>query len=292
MLPSNNNILFESLENTLLDEKGVRLTIARLDKIHPIVSGNKLFKLYYFILEALTSGKTIYTFGGAYSNHLVATSYACREAGVKCTGFIRGEEEARSHTIAKCLEYGMEIRFVKRNEYYELQEDPGKKSPYILIPEGGYHPLGAKGASLIMDYVVGIGASHVCTPVGTATTVAGLIQNKGDFEIIAVPVIKNMTDLEKRINFLNGDNTASMPLVLDAYHFGGYAKSTPQLLDFMNYLYKTYSLATDFVYTGKMMFAIFDRIRKDYFPYGSHIVCIHTGGLQGNLSLPGNSLIF
>ncbi|HMJ47502.1 MAG TPA: pyridoxal-phosphate dependent enzyme, partial [Ferruginibacter sp.] len=274
MLPDYNNIVFERLQATLLDEKSIRLTIARLDKIHPVLSGNKIFKLYYFIQEALASShKTVCTFGGAYSNHLVATAYACREAGLKSIGYVRGDEGIQSHTITACKGYGMELRFIKRDEYYGLQAGM-KPGPFILIPEGGYHPTGAKGAALIMKSFAHLDASYICTPVGTATTAAGLIQNRRDHEIVLIPVIKNMTDLEKRIYFLNSGNTTYQPLVLDEYHFGGYAKKNGELLDFMNNLYNTFNLATDFVYTAKMMFAVFDRIKMDYFPRGSHIVCL------------------
>ena len=293
MFPVKFDILFEELENKLFADKGIRLTIARLDKIHPVISGNKIFKLHYFIQEAITENKAIITFGGAYSNHLVATAYACKEAGLACTGIVRGDKEANSHTLEKCTEFDMELKFTKRNEYYSLQEELNKsQGDYVLVPEGGYHPLGAKGAALIMNSLGKLKASHICLPVGTATTIAGLIQKRDEAEIVAIPVIRNMTDLNERINFLNSGNTGYRPLVLDTYHFGGYAKNTDTLLEFMNHLYNTYTLPTDFVYTAKMMFGIFDSIENDFFSSGSHIVAIHTGGLQGNLSLPPNTLTF
>lgn len=293
MVPDTNNISFEELQNSLLDDKKLRLTIARLDKIHPVVSGNKIFKLHYFLEEGLASAhKTICTFGGAYSNHLVATAFACKEAGLKSIGIVKRGEGKPTYTLSECIKYGMELHFVKRDEYKSVQDENKISGNYILIPEGGYHPTGAKGAALIMNSISHLMASHVCTPVGTATTLAGLLQNRSNQEIIAVPVIKNMTDIQERINFLNGGNTSYRPHVLDEYHFGGYAKRTSELLDFMNQLYKLFNIPTDFVYTGKLMFAVFDKIKKGFFPEGSHIVCLHTGGLQGNLSLPVNSLIF
>lgn len=292
MLPDTDNISFEEIENKLLHEKSIRLTIARLDKIHPVISGNKLFKLYYFLKDCLTSNhKTICTFGGAYSNHLVATAFACKEVGLHSIGIVRGEVEL-THTLSECIKYGMELRFAKREEYKKLQEKNHNSCNYIMVPQGGYHPTGSKGASLIMNKIQHIKASHICTSTGTATTIAGLIRyRKSDEMIIAVPAIKNMIDIKARINFLNG-NTSYIPHVLGEYHFGGYAKKTNELIDFMNQLYTSYNLKTDFIYTGKLFFAIFDQIKKGFFLEGSHIVCLHTGGLQGNLSLPPKDLIF
>jgi 1-aminocyclopropane-1-carboxylate deaminase len=111
-------------------------------------------------------------------------------------------------------------------------------------------------------------------------------------EIIAVPVIKGMTDLTKRLDFLFEEKTHLSPVIFSGYEFGGYAKNTPALIRFMNDLYTQFKLPTDFVYTGKMMHAMLDKINSNYFPMGSTIICLHTGGLQGNESLTPGRLVF
>jgi len=302
MLFPANDVINQQLHDDLFHEKQVHLSVLRLDAIHPVVSGNKLFKLHYFLQTAIQqSYEGIVTFGGPYSNHLVATAFACKTSGLKCTGIIRGEQPAfLSHTITKCCnDYGMVVKFIPRNQYDEREQPffiKDLKLEYpncLIVPDGGYHPMGAAGAALIMD-LINEDATHVCCAVGTATTLAGLMLGKKDNQqIIAIPVLKNMHDLQNRIEYLtnckySGQHLQTMP----DYHFGGYAKKNKELIDSMNQLYEKYRLPTDFVYTGKLMYGIIDSIKNGSFPKGSKIVCVHTGGLQGNLSLPPGTLVF
>ncbi|RYY65352.1 MAG: pyridoxal-phosphate dependent enzyme [Chitinophagaceae bacterium] len=295
MLFDIHNIIFDDLKSEFLERKEISLAVARLDKIHPVVSGNKLFKLHYF-LEAFQSGsyKSIQTFGGAYSNHLVATAFACQYLNIPCTGIIRGEEPRMlSSSLQQCLSYGMGLQFVNRSFYAGVAHQQPGDSNILIIPEGGFHPLGAKGASLIMDSITSKNATHVCLPVGTATTLAGIAQKiAADQTLIAIPVLKGFNDVDQRLTLLNGKTRNARLDVWPDYHFGGYAKYTSELIGFMNNIFRQYQLPTDFVYTGKMMFGIFDAISKDRFQPGAKIMCMHTGGLQGNASLPKGSLIF
>lgn len=274
--------------------------VARFDQVHPVVSGNKLFKLHEFLVRARETGKKqITTFGGAFSNHLVATAYACHMAGLRSKGFVRGEEPAMySHTLRHCREYGMELEFLSRERYRQVSGSihPGEKTQAdheeLFVPEGGFHPDGARGASLMMEYLRIIPATHIVLAVGTATTLAGILcGSSATQKVIAIPVLKNMSDVPDRLNYLEVP-AEKKPVIVDHVHFGGYAKHTPELLDYMNNLYRDYGLPTDFVYTGKMMYATRELILKRHIPDGSHILCIHTGGLQGNESLTKGSLIF
>ncbi len=292
------NISIDTIANDYLIKKKIGLSVLRLDKIHPIVSGNKLFKLHYFLEEAMTlTMQGLLTFGGAYSNHLVATAFACKIAGLKSVGFVRGEKAAKlSTTLNACIKYGMQINYLSRAEYDKkentdfLEKIRYKFKDFLIVPEGGFHPTGANGAALITNFI-DANCSHICTALGTATTMAGLIMGaKYNQEIIGVSVLKGMTDINEKINYLTGNHHTFK--LLDDYHFGGYAKKTPELINFMNQLYQQHNLPTDFVYTAKMMFGIFDAIEKGYFPTDSNITCLHTGGLQGNVSLPLNTLIF
>lgn len=298
MLFDTSNILLDIITNDSLKEKNIHLSVLRLDKIHPVISGNKLFKLHYFLQEAVQySLPGMVTFGGPYSNHLVATAFACKTLGLQSVGFIRGEKPAvLSPTLLACEQYGMLLQFISRTDYALkestdfLNEINTKWPGYTIIPEGGYGPKGAAGGALIIKYVP-INTTHICTAIGTATTFAGLVAGaQTKQQVIGIPVLKGMHDIAERVAFLT-DTTHPFEL-LDGYHFGGYAKKTPELLQFMNQLFDQYKIPTDFVYTAKMMFAIVDKIEKGYFAEGSNIVCLHTGGLQGNQSLPAGTLIF
>jgi 1-aminocyclopropane-1-carboxylate deaminase len=294
------NITIDKLEDNLFTQKEVSLSVLRLDKVHPIISGNKIFKLHYFLEQAIQQNKnTILTFGGAYSNHLVATAYACKQQNLRCIGIVRGEKpETLSHTLQHCIANNMELLFITREEYDKknkaeyLQTLQQQYNDAIIIPEGGYDNLGSMGASLIVDSINDSSYSHICVAVGTATTLSGILQ-KVDSKVIAIPALKGMKDIKDRINELTQKKYTTDKLVIwDNYHFGGYAKKTPALINFMNECWLKYSLPLDFVYTAKAFYGIIENIRMDYFPKDSNILFVHTGGLQGNLSLPPKTLLF
>lgn len=295
-------ISIDTLAQDLFAQKQVSVDVLRLDKVHPVVSGNKLFKLHYFLEEVMTSNhRTLLTFGGAYSNHLVATAFACQLAGINCIGIVRGEEPfPLSDTLQECRALGMQLKFISRESYAKKEEPAFPEAlekefgPFLLVPEGGYHPTGARGAALIMDLLSAGGYSHICTAVGTATTLAGLLLAAAPQQtIIAFPVLKNFTDTDKRMEYLLGDRSKINQLqVLGQYHFGGYAKKNQLLIDFMNQCWQSFQLPLDFVYTAKMLYGLFDAIKNDHFPKGSRVICLHTGGLQGNRSLAVDSLSY
>ena len=295
------DIKFDAVKNQPLDNLQIEWHIARLDLIHPIVSGNKLFKLDYYVEDALAAKKNILvTMGGAFSNHLVASAYYAHINGLKSIGLVRGEKaDHLSHTLKQCEAWGMHLAFFSREDYPQINEDniqqyiSYNKEDYFFIPEGGYGPAGTKGASQIMDAISPTNPDFITTAVGTGCTLSGLLHNKNSTaKIIAVPVIKGFHQLEKNMTDLLGMQTSPNFEVFNDYHFGGYAKKNETLLQFMNTFYVENKIPTDFVYTGKMMFAIWDKINKGYFPKGSKIVSLHTGGLQGNLSLPNGTLVF
>lgn len=295
------NITFDEINADFLAERAIKLSVMRLDKIHETVSGNKLFKLQFYIEKCLaTKHRTIITFGGAYSNHLAATAYLCKQYGIKCIGIVRGNSFTElTHTLAACKANNMHLDFVNANIYKVIQNLNTEKYIFqkfgdcILIPEGGYGYEGAKGAALIMELLAEKKPTHVCTCVGTATTLAGLLMHTNTIEkIVAVPAIKNMQDIKNRLQEIGIEYNKSKLAILSDYHFGGYAKHTTELIDFMNNFYTNHQIPTDFIYTAKLMYGIIDSIKKDYFKNESNIICIHTGGLQGNLSLPNGTLIY
>jgi 1-aminocyclopropane-1-carboxylate deaminase len=274
----------------------IHTDILRLDELHPVVSGNKWFKLNYYIKDAIAKGKdTLASFGGAYSNHIVAAAYAAREAGLKSVGYIRGEAASFQPTLEEAAGYGMELRFVDRETFKQKrrliqeQHQPG----WYWVMEGGYGPIGAKGAADILKPAEGSLYSHILCAVGTGTMMAGLLKATAPGqEIIGVPVLKH-PGIEKEVTDLLTKGEKMKPFrFLHDYHFGGYAKHPQELISFMNRTWETDQIPTDIVYTSKLLFAAQDLVRKSWFPSGSRLLLVHSGGLQGNRSLPPGSLIF
>ncbi len=288
------NITTDFITDPLFIEKNIEVAVLRLDKIHPVISGNKWFKLQFYIEEAIRlQKKTIVTFGGAWSNHIIATAAACKQNNFTSIGIIRGEQPAElSATLRFAKEFGMELFFLDRNDYKEKRiPEALKKEDHYFINEGGYGEKGAKGAEIILNYCDKNNFTHFCCAVGTGTMMAGLIRaSLKDQQVIGISVMKNNFELEEKMKALL-HNEQNFQLHHE-YHFGGYAKYNEELIRFMNEFYIQNHIPTDFVYTGKLFFAIHDLVAKNSFPPGSKILIIHSGGLQGNTSLPKGTLIF
>jgi 1-aminocyclopropane-1-carboxylate deaminase/D-cysteine desulfhydrase-like pyridoxal-dependent ACC family enzyme len=279
----------------------IELVLARFDRIHPIVSGNKLFKLHFFVEELLkTPKKYLVTSGGAYSNHLSASAYYCKMYGIRCFGVVRGEaSNSTSHTLNFCRELGMEIIFCSRTDFRDLNEHAAatllnlSESDLLYVPSGGFHPLGATGARIMFDLIQPNAPTHIVMAMGTGTTMAGFsLANENEIELIGVSALKGMNDWNDRFNYLSSNDNHKKPIIWDDFHCGGYAKYNGALIDTMNELYINHAIETDFVYTGKMMSAVFHQIEQGYFKAGSKVICIHTGGLQGNKGLDSDLLRF
>jgi 1-aminocyclopropane-1-carboxylate deaminase len=164
---------------------------------------------------------------------------------------------------------------------------------YLFVPEGGHDPIGALGAASMYDLMQDTQPTHIILPVGTGTTLAGILAAATpDIEVIAIPVLKGLNDMIERIKSISPKANLNRLSIWEDYHFGGYAKKTPELIHFMNQFYNDYQIPTDFVYTAKMMYGVMEKIKSGYFPTHSRIRCMHTGGLQGNLSLPKGTLCF
>ncbi len=287
-------ITTDSLSLTVFQENDVEVDVLRIDKIHPVVSGNKWFKLRYYLEEAKQQHKkTIVTFGGAWSNHIVATAAACRLNNLNCIGIIRGEEPATfSATLLEARQLGMQFVFISR-EAYKAKQLPVSlinRDDCYIINEGGYGIIGAQGAAGILDYSRKKNYTHICCAAGTGTMTAGLLMYPCPADIVSISVLKNNLGLADDIRQLT--NECKTPLIVHDYHFGGYAKHTPTLISFMNEFYRQTAIPSDFVYTGKLFFAVHDLITNHYFKQGSKILVIHSGGIQGNRSLSKGTLIF
>ena len=294
-MPESSNLFAEiSSANQFVAEfpNGISLHLKREDLLHPEVSGNKFRKLKYNIAEALEQNQeTLLTFGGAFSNHIAATAAAGKLSGLKTIGIIRGEE--LSENLEKTLKQnptlrfanscGLKFKFVSRNDYrekesLEFQQKVKKEfGEFYLVPEGGTNQLAVKGCEEILtknDKEF----NFIAASVGTGGTLSGLINVSTDNQkILGFPALKGnfLSEEIKKYSFKK-----NWELILN-YHFGGYAKVDSELINFINNFKKKYQIQLDPVYTGKLVFGIFDLIKVGYFPSGSKILAIHTGGLQG-----------
>jgi len=289
------NISVDKLALPEFNNKNIEVSVMRLDKIHQYVSGNKWFKLRYYLDDALQQNKsTIVTFGGAWSNHILATAAICKINNLKSIGIIRGEKARQlSFTLNIAETLGMELFFTNRTDYAEkiIPKEFNKPENYF-IEEGGYGAMGAHGAATILEYCQKETFSHICCAAGTGTMIAGIINASVPAnQIIGVSVLKNNFSLNGSIISLLKNKNKDFRII-DDFHFGGYAKYTPVLLQFMNDFFRQTSIPSDFVYTGKLFYAVNELIKQNFFPEGSRLLVIHSGGLQGNNSLNKGTLIF
>lgn len=288
------DVLIEHVNDVKLNGAAIKLDVLRLDKIHPVVSGNKWFKLKYHLQQAIKNDCTaIATFGGAFSNHILATAYCCNKEKISCIGFIRGEEPAcYSQTLLEAKALNMQLVFLNREDYASKKPGIDFSFSTYFIPEGGYGGTGAKGAAEILKFVPNLSEyNYIICACGTGTMLAGLT-NAGfpHQKYIGISTMKNNLSLENEILSLANDEAKCRIEILHDYHFGGYAKYTQTLIDFINKTYQAHQLPLDFVYTAKALYAIYDLAEKKYFDKDSKILFIHSGGLQGNRSL-GKKLI-
>ncbi|WP_455596040.1 1-aminocyclopropane-1-carboxylate deaminase/D-cysteine desulfhydrase [Acinetobacter pecorum] len=283
--------MFETIAQNIPDQqifiRDISVTIRRLDLVHPQISGNKFFKLKYNFLEAQRQGyQHILSFGGAYSNHIAATAFSAQHFGFKSVGIIRGEELADrplNPTLATAQKFGMQLHFVSRKQYRHKHEadyllELGQKFPgHFVIPEGGTNALAIQGCQEILkedDTQFDV----ICCAAGTGGTITGLIEaSQTHQQVLGFSALKGsfLKDEVARLTSKTNWN------ILDDYCCGGYAKTSPELMQFIQDFESRFSIPLEQVYTAKMLMGILDLIEKNYFPIGSRLLVIHSGGLQG-----------
>jgi 1-aminocyclopropane-1-carboxylate deaminase len=268
----------QKIVHPFLSENRVRLTILREDLNHPSISGNKLRKLKYNI-EAFekSCAKNIITFGGAHSNHIAATASACKELGIPSKGIIRGNPTFESPTLSLAKHCGMELEFVGREEYRALSKQNGIIGDSFFIPEGANNTFGIRGNSEILHHGVSdFDYCFVC--VGTGNTLIGLSNSiQKHQKVCGVNVLKGAEEIQNQIKLNTQSNNWE---ILNNYHLGGYAKKNELLNEFVLWFKMNFQIQLDPIYTGKMMYAIWDLIKRGNFRE-KRILAIHTGGLQG-----------
>ncbi|WP_266366933.1 1-aminocyclopropane-1-carboxylate deaminase/D-cysteine desulfhydrase [Tellurirhabdus rosea] len=293
----------------------IALYLKRDDELHPAVSGNKWRKLKYNLLEARRLGHdTLLTYGGAYSNHIHALAAAGQVFGFRTIGVIRGEDhrERDTPTLAYARAQGMHLHFVSRAQFRDktgagfqesLRQQFGR---FYNVPEGGTNALAVQGVAEVVAEIraqLGREPDYLCCPVGTGGTLAGLVSSRtGATQILGFAALKGLQTLEAVADPSRGlaqaqilfqetidDQKTGEPLkrsattsrVLTGYHFGGYARTTPELLQFIRQFEARTGVRIEQVYTGKMLYGIYDLARQGFFPDKATVVALHTGGLQG-----------
>lgn len=271
----------------------IRLAIKRDDQLHPLVSGNKWRKLKYNLLAAQQQQHTtLLTFGGAYSNHLYATAAAGQALGFRTIGVVRGDELAsrpRNATLAFCESAGMHLHFVSRTDYVR-KETPAfmadlvhRFGRFYALPEGGSNELAVQGTAEIMPELLaqlGTVPDYVACPVGTGGTLAGLAATSPPTtRVLGFGVLNGVGQLP----LVAGLPHRQPGGVWDVFEYalGGYARTPDFLLPFIRDVERQTGVRLEQVYTGKMLYGIYDLARQGYFEPGATVVAIHTGGLQG-----------
>ncbi len=281
--------LLTKIDEPLCAQFDIELWMKRDDQLHPVISGNKWRKLKFILDHALYSGAdTIISMGGMYSNHLHALAYVGKALGLKTIAYIRGDNpDLLTPTLVDLKAWGMELKFISRTEYRQLRQYkgsldlPGLKPQQYWLPEGGAQALALSGvAELVAE--IEIAYDYLCVACGTGATLAGLIAATEDHvALLGFAALKNAGFLNTDVSTLLKQSKSNWHINLD-YHFGGFASTTPELLSFISAFEAKTTIQLEPVYTGKMMYALYDLISKGHFSTGQRIIAVHTGGLQGD----------
>ncbi len=280
------------LQNWIGDDD-IKLFMLRGDLIHPEISGNKWWKLKYNIAHCKNNGfRGMLTFGGAFSNHLAAVAAAGRIHSLKTIGIVRGEQtDELNETLGKAETDGMELVFVSREDYRlrnstAFQQQMEQSYPrYYIVPEGGSNALAIKG---VKEMIEGLDELFdvVCVPVGTGGTMAGIVAAENVNEVVGFAALKQEHYLEEEVTRLldqSGMDSSSVDWRIEGdYHFGGYAKLTPELVEMCMEFSGLYGFELDYIYTSKMMYGVRELVKSRKIPPASKVLVIHTGGIQGN----------
>ena len=285
----------QKIQHPLLKKYRVQLYIKREDLIHPLISGNKWYKLKYNLIAAKIQGfSRVLSFGGAYSNHLHALAWAGKEYGFETVGVIRGELiDPLNPTLCDVTAWGMKLHPVSRTDYRRRHDEDfvtqlrAHYQPCYVVPEGGANALALKGCAEIVE---GVDEQldhydYLCVPCGTGATLAGISQAlKPGVRLLGFSALKKYTQFGVDIGRMY--ETADLPgrdnwQIIDGFHCGGFGKISIELIRFMTQWQDQTGIALDPIYTGKMMMGLFELLEGGFFKAGSSIVAVHTGGLQG-----------
>lgn len=275
----------QKVDDPLLQPYGVQLYLKREDLIHPYISGNKWRKLKYNLIQAAADEHdTLLTFGGAYSNHILATAHAGQLLGFRTIGIIRGEEYSPLNPVlAEAQKAGMDLHYMPRWRYRQkesaevTEELDSLFGRFYLLPEGGTNQLAVQGCREIVEEI-DRPYNLICCACGTGGTLAGIISGLRDQQTaLGIAVLKGKAFLQNEISALIIPGSSARWSINFDYHFGGYAKKDSTLLEFIDRFYAMHNIPLDPVYTGKLMFGIYDMIQRGLIPSGQTVVALHTG---------------
>lgn len=271
----------------LKTEFDIRIFIKREDLIHPKISGNKFWKLFFNVnhyLESKPENPLLISFGGAFSNHIASVSAFGNQFNIPTIGIIRGDELENNWqdnpTLSEASKNGMQFFFVSREDYQDkekLTQQFSEKYPHsLIIPEGGSNDRAVEG----VQYMLGNDTKdfdYLCTAVGTGGTIAGISKFAEENQnVIGIKVVKD-DSLENIVKQWSGRSNFEL---MDADE-NRYGKISDENIRFINWFYQQYQIPLDPIYTGKMMQKVFDLAEKGFFSKNSKVLVFHTGGLQG-----------
>lgn len=280
-----------------LDERDIRLSVLRLDTINPLVFGNKWFKLKLNLQASQEQGfARLLSFGGAYSNHLMAVAAAGEHYGMETIGVVRGELARPLNPVLQfASDRGMKLQGISRSQYRQKDSTAfadalrSQWGECFIIPEGGSNALGVKGCREIASLVRWESDTRrrlLAMACGTGATMAGVIQGFAanaamGLEILGVSVLKAPGYMSRNVSqWLDPRSTSSEPAwrIDDDSHFGGYARSNPVLERFMSEFSGLHAIPLEHVYTGKLFWRLDQDISSGRIAPGTEVIALHTGG--------------
>ena len=286
----------DAWKHVLFEKAGITVDVLRLDLMHPVMGGNKWIKLKGFLEQVITSGKAgILTKGGPWSNHIHACAWMCRELGITCHIWVKGHSGITSLMLEDVVNWDARILFVNRAEFYNDEKaiDFAENNNLLYVPMGGAEETGMQQ---VTQYIQGLHLPHydfaLCA-VGTATTFGGVAFVPDNFNhLLGIDAGTADNAVKQKMIYWQQSLPDKTLSLITEYDFGGFARHTPALVTFINELFISHQLPTDIVYTGKLFYATLDLALKRFFPAGAKLLVMHSGGLQGNRSLPPGTLEF
>jgi len=277
------------IQSTNLDSanrREISVDIKRDDLLHPIVSGNKWRKLKHVLLYIESLGfRKVAVMGGPYSNLIHAIAYLANRLGWSIQLFIRGyPEQELTPMLLDAVRWGAKITYVNRVDFKQMRQvRPELPEDVFWIEEGGNSDLALKGtAELLME--VSAEYDYIITATATGTTLAGLAvaveKKKVDSKVLGISVLNNAKQVSEDVGKLLNNNY-QLPQLISGYEFGGYAKKSKELIEFIHFFSAQNNIPLEPIYSGKSFYAVADLIKRDYFPCKSKVLLLHCGGLQG-----------
>lgn len=273
-------------QKVVLPLSQANIWLKREDLTDPKIPGNKFRKLKYNLREATRLQLKLLTFGGAFSNHIAAVAAAGRRFGLETIGVIRGDELALmplNSTLTQAASNGMELYFINREDYRKKESEiilnqlRERFGDFYLLPEGGTNELAIRGCEEILQ-PADFHFDYICCAVGTGGTLAGLSRAAApDQKILGFAALKGDFLSAEVGKWTSRENFS----IETGYHFGGYAKLTPELATYLEKFRNQNNVMLDPVYTAKMMFGIDHLYLEGFFSASDKVLAVHTGGLQG-----------